>query len=91
MKFALKMRWVFPPSILQLRTKAVVRILVSFKTTEIGMYVCFNAGCGTRSCFRLSSATMNLPCALPGACFCQLQIVSVMFGILGTRQRVYKC
>ena len=33
----------------------------------------------------------DLPHALAGAWFCQLQGVSVMFGILGTCQRVYKC
>jgi hypothetical protein len=45
-------------------------------------------------CFRLSAAGgYNLPRALPGAWFCQMQIVSVMcdVGIRETFQRLHKC
>jgi hypothetical protein len=43
-------------------------------------------------CFGLSAAAdYDLPPALAEAWFCQLQIVPVTFGILGTFQMVYKC
>lgn len=51
----------------------------------------FYPRCGTWGCFRLHSS-YDLPRALAGARFCQLQMVSVIvFRILGTFQRVHKC
>lgn len=45
-----------------------------------------------RASFRLSTAAdLDLPRALAGAWFCQLQINCVTFGILETFWRVYKC
>ena len=71
-------------------------ILVSFKTTKKKILrICFhfNPRCGIWGCFRLfTAADYDLPLAgvwfLPAAgSFCDC----MMFGILGTFQRVYKC
>jgi len=54
----------------------------------------FNPRYRIRGCFRVSTAAdCNLPHALSGAWFYQLQIVSmtVTFGILRTFERIYKC